>query len=339
MLGGLFLANFVLVPIVKKVLTVPPTATDKDKWVAIVKAASLFVAYASVMVYNELDGMDKPNYFQVLEINRDASQRDIKTAYHRLSKIHHPDVSDHPNANEMFMMLGKAKEILSKPSTRNIYDRFGERFMENPNHDMMLENSGGMLFVHFGNYLQAVIVIFIMSLSNNNSRSRWWSIAILMVVGFYEMMMKYDDESWDYLNFLLPSWTIYEKVELLHDCSIYLFYAISAYGEMSWVDMDALRFDHLVRMQQNLNEQQTMIMGEVMQMKEALAAKGIKQKGADGEETVIDGQELKRRQKVKEHLARGNVNTTPVQKKKETNYMSLLITGFMIYSWYTQGSK
>src|SRR6188508_1319814 len=64
--------------------------------------------------------------YEVLEISRDASQDDIKRAYRRLAREHHPDANlEDPHAEARFKELASAYEVLSDPEKRSRYDRFG----------------------------------------------------------------------------------------------------------------------------------------------------------------------------------------------------------------------
>jgi molecular chaperone DnaJ len=65
------------------------------------------------------------DYYEVLGVSRTASDRDVKTAFRRLARELHPDVSDHPEAEERFREAAEAYEVLSKRETRELYDRFG----------------------------------------------------------------------------------------------------------------------------------------------------------------------------------------------------------------------
>jgi molecular chaperone DnaJ len=64
--------------------------------------------------------------YEVLGVERDASDADIKRAFRGLARELHPDVNKHdPNAEEKFKEAAEAYEILSDPETRRTYDAFG----------------------------------------------------------------------------------------------------------------------------------------------------------------------------------------------------------------------
>ncbi|HSL12605.1 MAG TPA: molecular chaperone DnaJ [Actinomycetota bacterium] len=63
--------------------------------------------------------------YEVLGVSRDASHEDIKRAYRRLAREHHPDVNGDPAAEERFKELTGAYEILSDPEKRARYDAYG----------------------------------------------------------------------------------------------------------------------------------------------------------------------------------------------------------------------
>ena len=65
------------------------------------------------------------DYYEILSVSRDADEKAIKSSFRRLARELHPDVSDHPEAQERFREAAEAYEVLSKPETRELYDRYG----------------------------------------------------------------------------------------------------------------------------------------------------------------------------------------------------------------------
>ena len=65
------------------------------------------------------------DYYEILGVQRTASESDIKKAFRRLARELHPDVSEAPDAEERFRRVAEAYEVLSKPETRDLYDRYG----------------------------------------------------------------------------------------------------------------------------------------------------------------------------------------------------------------------
>jgi DnaJ-class molecular chaperone len=66
------------------------------------------------------------DYYKILEIERDASEEEIKHAYRRLAKKYHPDLNKtDPKAKEKFIELHEAYETLINPIKRKIYNQAG----------------------------------------------------------------------------------------------------------------------------------------------------------------------------------------------------------------------
>lgn len=68
------------------------------------------------------------DYYQVLGVERDVSQDDVKRAYRRLARKYHPDVSKEPDAEARFKEVREAYEVLKDPEKRAAYDQFGENW-------------------------------------------------------------------------------------------------------------------------------------------------------------------------------------------------------------------
>ena len=66
--------------------------------------------------------MEFKDYYKTLGVAREASADDIKTAYRKLARKFHPDVSKEKNAEARFKEIGEANEVLKDPEKRAAYD-------------------------------------------------------------------------------------------------------------------------------------------------------------------------------------------------------------------------
>jgi DnaJ-class molecular chaperone len=70
--------------------------------------------------------MEYRDYYRTLGVPRDASDTDIKKAFRKLARKHHPDVNrSDPNAEARFKEVNEAYAVLSDPEKRKMYDRLG----------------------------------------------------------------------------------------------------------------------------------------------------------------------------------------------------------------------
>jgi Ca-activated chloride channel homolog len=65
----------------------------------------------------------QPSYYDLLNLTSDASQEEIRRAYHEAARQLHPDVSKNPGSTELFIQVQKAYEVLSDPKARAKYDK------------------------------------------------------------------------------------------------------------------------------------------------------------------------------------------------------------------------
>lgn len=76
--------------------------------------------------------MSKRDFYEVLGVDKNADEREIKKAYRKLAMKYHPDRnSDDPDAEEKFKEASMAYEVLSDKDKRSAYDRMGHAAFEN----------------------------------------------------------------------------------------------------------------------------------------------------------------------------------------------------------------
>jgi len=93
--------------------------------------------------------MEFKDYYEIIGVDRNASQDEIKRAYRKLARKYHPDVSKEADAEQRFKEVGEAYEVLKDPEKRAAYDQLGanwqagQDFRPPPDWDQGFEFHGG----------------------------------------------------------------------------------------------------------------------------------------------------------------------------------------------------
>lgn len=80
-----------------------------------------------------MNDMNYKDYYKIMGLSSDASEKDIKAAYRRLARQYHPDLNKTPNAEEKFKAMAEAYEVLKDPEKRKTYDQYRQNFQAHQN--------------------------------------------------------------------------------------------------------------------------------------------------------------------------------------------------------------
>src|SRR6476660_2640975 len=73
--------------------------------------------------------MEFVDYYKILGLDKSAGTEDIKKAYRKLARQHHPDLNPNDKeAHKKFQQINEANEVLSDPEKRKKYDQYGEHW-------------------------------------------------------------------------------------------------------------------------------------------------------------------------------------------------------------------
>ena len=85
-----------------------------------------------------------PSYYDVLGLSRKASEKDVRQAYRKLAREHHPDVNHGDKASEeKFKQINEAYGVLSDPEKRRKYDRYGDNWANGEQMEEARSRRGG----------------------------------------------------------------------------------------------------------------------------------------------------------------------------------------------------
>ncbi|NCD69730.1 DnaJ C-terminal domain-containing protein [Mucilaginibacter agri] len=87
------------------------------------------------------------DYYGVLGLKKDASEKEIKSAYRKLARKYHPDLNPNDKeANKKFQEVNEANEVLSDADKRKKYDQYGENWQHADAYEQAKQQQGGRTY-------------------------------------------------------------------------------------------------------------------------------------------------------------------------------------------------
>jgi curved DNA-binding protein len=94
--------------------------------------------------------MEFKDYYTTLDIERDATQDEVKRAYRKLARKFHPDINKEADAEQRFKEVGEAYEVLQDIEKRAAYDKFGQNWQAGQDFDPPPDWDNGFEFTGGG---------------------------------------------------------------------------------------------------------------------------------------------------------------------------------------------
>jgi curved DNA-binding protein len=116
------------------------------------------------------------DYYKILGVNKNATQEEIKKAYRKLARKHHPDLNPNDkNAKSNFQQINEANEVLSDPEKRKKYDQYGKDWQHAEQFEKAEQNrkqsSGSFRKEYSGNQFEGDFSDFFESMFGGSART------------------------------------------------------------------------------------------------------------------------------------------------------------------------
>ena len=115
------------------------------------------------------------DYYQILGVNRNATEKEIKAAYRKLARKHHPDLfagQEKKEAEEKFKQINEAYEVLSNPEKRAKYDHLGANWQAGQDFQPSPDMEGVRFYTTDGNNFESGFSDFFESLFRGDAPFR-----------------------------------------------------------------------------------------------------------------------------------------------------------------------
>ena len=117
--------------------------------------------------------MEFVDYYNILSVDKKASEEDIKKAYRKLARKLHPDLNPNDKeANKKFQQVNEANEVLSDPEKRKKYDQYGKDWQHADQFDQQRQQQRQQGGQHFGGDADGDFSNFFESMFGGGGRSR-----------------------------------------------------------------------------------------------------------------------------------------------------------------------
>lgn len=209
--GHLVVNSLFIYPVTKRILGNKEKSIERRKLTAILFLAFVGLAAIALDLFQILN--DERNLFKIMGVSRSCSQEELRKSYQRLARELHPDKNMAPNAEQQFVEMKDAYEILSIPQLRDAYDKWGlsgVKTAKEPDGDPLSE---GLVTLGI-TYVVWFAMTILLTVSSSHTHSRTITLAGLALIVSVELSLKTAQESSMTFPFF-PYLTIHQLTKLL----------------------------------------------------------------------------------------------------------------------------
>lgn len=241
------------------IMTSRRVVTDGNRRTAVIIAGTLLALFSSVKIGLELTHKEQ-SYFDMMDVTPSASAIDIKKGYKKASLRVHPDklraegIVDEESADEAFVALKAAYDVLMDPHLRDLYSKFGPPGLAAKNDTQELLASLGFFYVVW------LAVAYLLTRKKQVGAAQTWTFTGLLALGIFEYQTSI--LAFDFLQDALPTLAMFEKVELLH--RLYPVYLLGARLVAALIYEDIDTYNAMVL--QRLHAKSDMLLGMIKQL-------------------------------------------------------------------------
>jgi len=187
------------------------------------------------LIYNFYQSMyqtpRQPTLYETLNVSKDFTTQQLKSNYRKLSLMYHPDKQEPENmaeAQEKYILIRSAYEILQKPIQLKAYEKFGLTALECKHCSTERDYLYYMIPAYVMHYAITGLVLFIFFVIFGKGYGRYWRFLVYFGTAAFEANILIADH--DPISLFLPKLLVFEKIEIIRQLNVTFFIALTHIG-------------------------------------------------------------------------------------------------------------
>jgi len=172
-----------------------------------------------------------PTLYETLNVSKDFTTQQLKSNYRKLSLMYHPDKQEPEHlaeAQEKYIMIRQAYEILQNPIQLKAYEKFGLSALECKHCTTERDYLHYMIPAYIMHYVITGFILLVFFVLFGKGYGRYWRFLFYFGAAAFEANILIADR--DPISFFLPHLLIFEKIEIIRQLNVTFFIALTHIG-------------------------------------------------------------------------------------------------------------